>query len=196
LQNVSERMRVSPTDEPQPEYDVAVIGGGPAGSTAAALLARAGRQVLLMEKDRHPRFHIGESLLPMNLPIFERLGVLDQVAAIGVRKPAADFPAEAGGYNNFSFARALGRVPDHAFQVRRADLDALLFENARRCGAKALEDCQVLGCEPFAGGGHQLRLREPAGERSVNARYVIDASGRDTLLGRQLGLKQAHPRHR
>ncbi len=66
------------------ECDVAVIGGGPAGSTAAAFLARAGHRVIALEKAHHPRFHIGESLLPMNLPLFERLGVLDKVAALGV----------------------------------------------------------------------------------------------------------------
>jgi flavin-dependent dehydrogenase len=71
--------------------DVAVIGGGPAGSTAAALLARRGHKVIALEKEHHPRFHIGESLLPMNLPLFERLGVLDKVHALGVFKPGADF---------------------------------------------------------------------------------------------------------
>ncbi len=75
--------------------DVLVIGGGPAGSTAATLLARKGWRVAMLEKARHPRFHIGESLLPMNLPILERLGVLDQVRAIGVAKYGADFPLDA-----------------------------------------------------------------------------------------------------
>src|SRR3546814_19310744 len=73
------------------QCDVVVIGGGPGGSTAAALLARRGPKVIALEKARHPRFHIGESLLPMNLPVFERLGVLDKVRALGVFKPGADF---------------------------------------------------------------------------------------------------------
>ena len=82
--------------------DILVVGGGPAGSTAAALLARRGWDVTLIERDRHPRFHIGESLLPLNLPIFERLGVFEQVQSIGVRKLGADFPADnAQGYGVF-----------------------------------------------------------------------------------------------
>src|SRR5207342_2510020 len=88
------------------QVDVLVVGGGPAGSTAATLLARKGHRVLLLEKGRHPRFHIGESLLPMNLPILERLGVLEQVHAIGTFKAGADFPlacrkADGTDYNTF-----------------------------------------------------------------------------------------------
>src|SRR5437762_12558010 len=90
------------------QCDVAVIGGGPAGSTAAALLARRGYRVIALEKAHHPRFHIGESLLPMNLPIFERLGVLEKVRALGVYKRGADFEADnERGYHTFAFDRAL-----------------------------------------------------------------------------------------
>src|SRR3984893_4776291 len=99
------------------QCDVAVIGGGPAGSTARALRARRGYRVIALEKARHPRFHIGESLLPMNLPVFERLGVLDKVRALGVFKPGADFEADnERGYNTFEFARAIGNSPPHAYQ--------------------------------------------------------------------------------
>ncbi|MES7342198.1 FAD-dependent oxidoreductase, partial [Cutibacterium acnes] len=86
---------------------VLIVGGGPVGCTAAILLARKGRRVLLLEKDAHPRFHIGESLLPMNLPILQRLGVLEQVRAIGVHKTGADFPVSDERYNTFRFTRAL-----------------------------------------------------------------------------------------
>src|SRR3546814_2713490 len=76
------------------DTDVLVIGGGPAGSTVATLLARKGWRVTLLEKAQHPRFHIGESLLPMNMPILQRPGVLEQVRAIGVLKLRADFPID------------------------------------------------------------------------------------------------------
>ena len=128
--------------------DVAVIGGGPAGSTAAALLARRGYKVIALEKAHHPRFHIGESLLPMNLPVFERLGVLDKVRALGVFKPGADFEADnERGYNTYAFARAIGRSPPHAYQVWRQDFDKMLYDHARECGADAREGHEVIKVE-------------------------------------------------
>ena len=100
---------------------VLVVGGGPGGSTTAALLARQGVRVTLVEKDRHPRFHIGESLLPMNIPIFERLGVLQDVMALGQRKYGADFPAaNECGYSVFRFNRTLNQGTGYAVQIRRA----------------------------------------------------------------------------
>ena len=176
--------------------DIVVIGGGPAGCTAATLLAERGWRVLLCEKDQHPRFHIGESLLPLNLPILQRLGVLPQVAAIGVRKPAADFLGDAGQHNRFRFERALNPVADHAYQVRRDQFDQLLFSRAAEAGAQTLQQCRVANVQRESNGDMRVQLRAADGERSLSCRYVIDASGRDTLLGRQHQLKTAHPRHR
>src|SRR5437762_4015082 len=97
--------------------DVVVVGGGPAGSTAAALLARRGYGVIALEKAHHPRFHIGESLLPMNLPLFDRLGVLEKVRALGVFKRGADFEADnERGYNTFAFDRA--RSEEHTSELQ------------------------------------------------------------------------------
>src|SRR5579859_1881994 len=128
--------------------DVVVIGGGPAGSTAATLLARRGYKVIALEKAHHPRFHIGESLLPMNLPVLERLGVMEKVRELGVLKPGADFEADnERGYSTFAFARAIGNSPPHSFQVWRQDFDKMLYDHARGCGADAREGHEVVKAE-------------------------------------------------
>ena len=177
--------------------DVAVIGGGPAGSTAAALLAARGYKVIALEKARHPRFHIGESLLPMNLPIFERLGVLDKVRALGVYKPGADFEADNDrGYNTYAFARAIGSSPPHAYQVWRQDFDKMLYDHARDRGADAREGEEVLGLEQIsARESHLFIRREDGQEYSIQARYVVDASGRDTFLSSKKRLRRKNSEH-
>ena len=119
--------------------DVVVIGGGPGGSTAAALLARRGHRVIVLEKAHHPRFHIGESLLPMNLMLFERLGLRERVEAIGMTKYGVEFISP---YHNrsitFDFANAIDKRYPFAYQVRRSELDEILFEHARGKGAKTI----------------------------------------------------------
>jgi len=177
--------------------DVAVIGGGPAGSTAAALLARRGHRVIVLEKAHHPRFHIGESLLPMNLPLFERLGVMEQVRALGVLKPGADFEADnERGYNSFAFSRAIGNSPPHAFQVWRADFDRMLFEHARSCGASAREGHEAVQCEQLGSRDTRLEVRtDDGGSYRIQARYLIDASGRDTFLSGRRKLRRKNKRH-
>ncbi len=175
---------------------VLVVGGGPGGSTTAALLARQGLRVTLVEKDRHPRFHIGESLLPMNMPIFERLGVLEQVMALGQRKLGADFPAaNESGYSVFRFTRTLNPGTGYAVQIRRDELDSLLFNHAAACGAQTREQTEVLGID-FASDAATARLRRADGSvEALRVDYVVDASGRNTLLGTALRLKHKDPRH-
>jgi 2-polyprenyl-6-methoxyphenol hydroxylase-like FAD-dependent oxidoreductase len=121
------------------DLDVLVIGGGPAGSTAGALLARAGLRVRIYDRERFPRFHVGESLLPHSEPLLRRLGVWEQLAAAGFqRKWGAHFTFEPdGGSNHIAFAGGLGRKPPaQAFQVRRAEFDHLLLRNAATQGAE------------------------------------------------------------
>ena len=132
--------------------DVLIIGGGPAGSTFGNLAARKGWQVSLLEKDEHPRFHIGESLLPMNLPIFEQLGVPDKIKGIGVPKLGADFTIgnSSNEHQTFHFAKALGQSPDHAFEVRRSEFDQLLFEACREAGHIHVSYRRMEATEPEA----------------------------------------------
>lgn len=182
---------------PAEECDVAVIGGGPGGSTAATLLAQRGYRVIALEKAHHPRFHIGESLLPMNLPVFERLGVAEKVRALGVFKAGADFEAEnERGYSTFAFARALGSSPPHSYQVWRQDFDAMLFAHARSRGVDAREGHEVTAHEQHGPRDTRLIVRTDDGRSyRIGARYLVDASGRDTFLAAKRKLRRKNRRH-
>ena len=178
------------------DCDVLVVGGGPSGSTASALLCRRGYRVIQLEKDRHPRFHIGESLLPCNLPIMEELGVLEKVRALGVLKLGADFPSGEGNYQTFHFRRALGDSPPHAFQVKREEFDQMLFEHARESGVDAREGVKVDRVTVDGVGAVLAHAQDAEGKSfELRARYFVDASGRDTLLGNALKLKRKNDKH-
>jgi flavin-dependent dehydrogenase len=160
--------------------DVLVIGGGPGGSTAAALLAEKGYRVVLLEKAHHPRFHIGESLLPANLPIMERLGVADQVRAIGMEKWGAEFISHWDGrQQEFLFAKAWDKSLTLAYQVRRSAFDEILIKRAAELGARVIEGCRVREVD-FLDGASGARARGRAvsgGAQSVRV-YAEHDDGR------------------
>lgn len=176
--------------------DVLVIGGGPAGSTISALLAQRGRDIVLLEKSRHPQFHIGESLLPFNMPLFEQLGVAREIESIGMPKYGAEFVSPWHEQPvMFEFASALDNSFPSTYQVRRSEFDDILFRNAARKGARAIEGCRVTGVE-FRPGGAEVTAREESGrERAWQTRCVVDASGRDTFLASRLGVKERSRKH-
>jgi len=178
------------------ECDVFVIGGGPAGSAAATFLARRGYRVAMAEKERHPRFHIGESLLPYSLPLLDELGVLDRVRLQGVHKRGAEFISEDGATEAvFDFSGALFEGPDHAYQVRRSDFDGLLFENAVAAGVEPLQETSAT---ILALDGERVRLRADGPDgASVDwtARFLVDASGRSTVTANLGSGKAPDPRN-
>lgn len=180
------------------DTDVLVIGGGPAGSTAAALLARKGHRVTLIEKARHPRFHIGESLLPANLPLLQKLGVADEVRAIGMQKWGAEFISYWDGrQQDFRFSEAWNKSLPYAYQVRRSEFDRILIRNAERAGAEVIEGARVDSVD-LGDGSAPLRIQvqhENGTCRSWQARFLIDASGRDTFLANRLQSKRRNRQH-
>lgn len=180
------------------DCDVVVIGGGPAGSTTAALLADRGHRVVLVEKDSHPRFHIGESLLPANMPLFDRLGVGDEVRKIGMEKYGATFVSPwHEKTSGFQFADATDASMPMAYQVRRSEFDEILFRRAGRVVAEARENCRVrevtLGDRDTP---PTVSATDADGQvHEWRAKMVIDATGRDTLIGNRLKMKRKNPAH-
>src|SRR6476661_5631368 len=173
-------------------YDVAIIGGGPAGSTAATLLARAGRRVIVFEREKFPRFHIGESLLPFSIQTFDRLGVREKLDRTFLPKFGGEIMAACGTRGvKFYFKDGFRSERDRAYQVTRSEFDKLLLDHARENGAEVREETLVRRIEPKKD-RVQLEIEADGATEVVEARYLLDCSGRQAIVGTFFKLKKAY----
>ena len=177
--------------------DALVIGGGPAGAAAAFRLAQAGHKVLLCERERFPRFHIGESLLPVNIPLLREMGVEPGMRAFGaVTKFGARIEDASGRHGTrIAFGEADAPIARSTFQVERAEFDRTLLAAAARAGAEVREGCEVSGVERDAD-GWTVHAKNDGEVFSIRTRWLVDASGRDTFLASRRGEKEMLHAHR
>jgi flavin-dependent dehydrogenase len=178
------------------ETDVIVIGGGPAGSTASTLLSKHGHRVELFEREKFPRFHIGESLIPQTYFVLERLGMLPKLQGSHfVKKYSVQFVNQRGKLSEpFYFIDNKPHPSSQTWQVRRSEFDHLMLNNAREHGVNVHEGVRVLEVQFEGDKAVGVRIKtEDGAEREVRAKVVVDASGQSSLLLDRLGLREWDP---
>ena len=177
--------------------DVLVLGSGPAGSSLAAILAEKGWQVDVWERDPHPRFHIGESLLPHTLPYLKQLGVLEEVERIGLQKIGAELMSPDHDESvTLYFSGAMDKNHPYAYQVRRSEFDEILLKNSQKKGAHVCEGYEVKTVDFSDPNLATIHGKNAQGIAvSQQARYVVDATGRQTFLANQFNTKHRNPHH-
>lgn len=174
----------SSSTSPASTYDVVIAGAGPGGSICAARLADHGRKVLVLEREHFPRFHLGESLLPHSMPVLRELGLLDQMHERFMIKHGACFHDSATGRQmRYDFSEAFDKRVTYAFQVPRDEFDLMLLDRARGAGAEVREGWTVMGMVNDASGrAVGVEAKDPNGNVvRFDARFVVDATGRDAL---------------
>jgi len=172
-------------------YDCIVVGGGPAGCTTAALLAKAGWTTLLLEAEKTPRFHVGESLMPESHSTLERLGVLEPLKnSAFVKKNGIRFVSQPNNESQwFHYREHDPRECSTSWQVERAEFDKILFDNAAQRGADCRDQSTVTEIAFAGDAACGVRVQTPKGLREVRGRVIVDATGQQTLLARQLNLR-------
>ena len=177
-------------------YDCVVIGAGPGGCAAAAIVAEQGHNTLIVERDPVPRFHVGESLMPEAYWIFERLGITHELEQAGfTRKHGVQFVSSGDKETKpFVFADHDDRPSNMSWHVKRAEFDKLLYDTAYNRGATCSDQTRVLDIEIKKKGNHRISLQTADGkEHEVSAKVIIDASGQSAMLATRLGLKEYYP---
>ena len=170
-------------------YDAIIIGAGPAGAIAAALLRKAGRTVLVLEREVFPRFSIGESLLPQCMEYIEEAGMLAQVTQAGFQRKSGAMFQRDGNYSGFDFSEQFSSGWSETFEVPRATFDKLLADEAERAGADIRYQHEITAVDVQS---HHptVSCRRPDGSsETFSSRYILDASGFGRVLCRLLQLE-------